>query len=90
MLGDLYNTVSLFFSQRWPRAEGVITAVDRGGDGRVMVAYEFSVDGDGPYTGESAWFGSTVFVDTLVGQTITVRYRKSDPSINRLDDRFQD
>ncbi len=89
MFSDLYDSISLWFSWRWPRAEGVITAVhtDRESDAAgPVVVYEFSVGDDGPYTGESAWFGDTVYINELVGRKTTVRYRKDDPSVNRLDD----
>jgi hypothetical protein len=85
MFGDLYDSISLLFSQRWPKAEATITAVNRGINGELMVIYEFSVDGDGPYTGESASSDDTVFINTLIGQRVMVRYRKGDPSVNKLD-----
>jgi len=89
MFDELFDYISLWFSWRWPKADGVITAVylNPVRDGpQARVAYEFSVGGDAPYTGESPWFGDTVFLNGLVGQAVTVRYRKSDPSVNKLDD----
>ena len=89
MFAELYDSISLLFSWRWPKANGVITAVYMGcsgGHDRAMVAYEFSVDGDGPFTGESPWYGDTVFINELVGKKATVLYRKDNPSVNRLDD----
>jgi hypothetical protein len=90
MFRDLYDFISLAFSWRWPRTEGVVTAVHLGVAGRdgpqALVTYEFSLGDDGPYTGESPWFGDEVFLNSLVGQTVVVRYRKDDPSVNRVDD----
>jgi hypothetical protein len=91
MFDELYDYISLWFSWRWPKADGVITAaylnLDTGREGaQATVAYEFSVGGDGPYTGESPWFGDTVYLNSLIGQAVTVRYRKGDPSVNKLDD----
>ena len=87
MFGDLYDSISLLFSWRWPKAEAVINGVNmRVGDrGQAMVVYEFSVGNDGPNTGEAPWFGDTVFMNQLVGKKITVRYRKDNPSVNRID-----
>lgn len=101
MFSDLYDSISLLFSWRWPKAEGVITAVDlrssrhsqRGtSDLRLVVLYEFSVGGDGPYTGEticSRWFGETDVMNIgdklAIGRRVTVRYRPGDPSVNKLD-----
>jgi hypothetical protein len=58
MFNDLYNNVSLLLSWRWPKVEGVITAIDAQGIGEglaILVRYQFSVGEDGPYTGESQW-----------------------------------
>jgi hypothetical protein len=89
MFNDLYDSISLWFSWRWPRVDGVITAVHNDSQSKnagPMVVYEFSVGDDGPYAGESAWFGNMVYMNELVGRKITVRYREDDPSVNRLDD----
>ena len=89
MFRDLYDYISLAFSWRWPMAEGLVTAVHLGAGGegpQPIVVYEFSLGNDGPYTGESAWFGDAVYLNSLVGKMVMVRYRKDDPSVNRLDD----
>ena len=94
MLADLYDNISLMFSRRWPTTEASITAVDLSyGRGiRVVVVYEFSLDDDGPYTGQSPspwWFGGTdvTYINNKlqVGQTVTVRYRRDRPSVNKID-----
>ncbi len=72
-----------------PRAEGVVTAVHADSESKtagLVIVYEFLVGDDGPYTGESAWFGDTVYINELVGRKTKIRYRKDDPSVNRLDD----
>jgi len=56
MFDDLYNAISFLGSWRWPEVMGEITAVDveriAHSDGnvrlRLAVAYEFSINGDGP------------------------------------------
>lgn len=99
MFEDIYNAVSFLVSWRWPKAEGKATAVyvERAGNRqdqlRLAIAYEFYIGDDGPYTGESFW-SPAFFVNRRVlaarrsirkGQLVEVRYRKDDPSINRLD-----
>ncbi len=103
MFDDLYDAISFFWSSRWPEAMGEITAIDleRITDShgnvrlRLAVAYKFSVNGDGPYTGEAFWHPA-FFVNKRVlaarhklrvGQPVAVRYRGDDPSVNRLDHR---
>ena len=63
---------------------------------RLAVAYKFSVNGDGPYTGESFW-NPAFFVNRRVlaalhklriRQPVIVRYKTDDPSLNRLDRRL--
>ena len=102
MFDDLYDLVSKLFSWRWPAAEGELTAIDvdsvshgRYGESiRLAVAYKFSLGADGPYTGEYFWdpFSPACVLaakDSLkVGQSVTVRYRKDDPSVNPLDRRL--
>ena len=95
MFSDLYDYVSLMFYWRWPKADGVITTVDlrRVGDGqRLVVVYKFSLQDDGPYTGESAWSPLLGNMDLMniseilrPGQAVTIRYRRDNPSVNRLD-----
>ena len=101
MFGDLYDAVSFLFSWRWPRVDGEITAVDverirhtRGRDTfRLAVAYEFSLGDDGPYTGESFWAPAFCMNRRVIAarrkrrvrQAVVVRYRRDDPSVNRLD-----
>jgi hypothetical protein len=62
---------------------------------RLAIAYKSSVNGDGPYTGESFW-NPAFFVNRRVlaarhkirvRQPVIVRYRTDDPSLNRLDRR---
>jgi hypothetical protein len=101
MFEDLHDAVSLVFCHWWPKAEGEITAVEverihhsQGRDTlRLAVAYKFSLGDDGPYTGESFWQPS-FFVNKRVAaarhrlhcrQRVLVRYRSSDPSVNKLD-----
>lgn len=94
MFGELYDNILLVFYRRWPTAEAVIAAVDIGyGKGLdVVVVYEFSIDNDGPYTGESrspSWFGGSDVLEInkklAVGSTVQIRYRADNPSVNKLD-----
>jgi hypothetical protein len=101
MFEDLYDTVSLMLSWRWPTVEGKITAVDierisqsgKGESWRLAVTYQFSLADDGPYTGESFWnpyYSSRARVRTargkiLIHRSVRVRYRPDDPSVNKLD-----
>ena len=63
VLNDLYDTISMLWSWRWPETMGEITAVDveripdpEGAETlRLAVAYKFSIRDDGPYTGDSFW-----------------------------------
>lgn len=67
--------------------------VDPYGKGlHVRIAYEFSVGTDGPYTGESCCptsFGGTDVMDVNgkfnIGGSIAVRYKRTDPSVNKVD-----
>jgi hypothetical protein len=98
---DLYDSISKLFSRRWPTSEGIVTAIDIESVSsrhtaalRLAVSYQFSLDDDGPYTGESFWEPSSsarvlTAKDSLqVGQSVVVRYRPDDPSVNTLDRRF--
>jgi hypothetical protein len=101
MFSDLYDTVSLLWSWRWPLAHGQVTAVDierirhSNGryDARLAVAYEFSVGDDGPYTGESFWRPAFFSIKRVasarrkvrIRSRVSVRYRPDDPSVNALD-----
>jgi hypothetical protein len=102
MFEDLYDAISFVGSWRWPQAMGKVTAADveRMSDSRgnarlrLAVAFEFSVNGDGPYTGESFW-NPAFFVNRRVlaarrkiriGHSVAVHYRKDDPTVNRLSD----
>lgn len=101
MFDDLYDSISLLWSWRWPVVDGKVTAVDierikhsRGGDtARLAVAYEFSVGDDGPYTGECFWVPAFCSIKRVaaarrkvhVRAPLTVRYRPDDPSVNTLD-----
>jgi hypothetical protein len=92
MFSDLYDWISLLFYRRWPRVEGKITAVrSLGGSGRLFLEYRFSL-GEESYIGEAgcpAWFVGTAAINMSerfpVGQPVTVRYRKDNPSVNKLD-----
>jgi hypothetical protein len=95
MFDVLYENISRMFSLRWPTAEASITGVyvDPIQQGQIEVAYEFSIGSDGPYTGQSSppfWFGGAgvVNADKMVGQSVTIRYRRSDPSVSTLDRGF--
>ena len=98
MFEDLFDCISLLFAWRWPTAAGHITAVDiqrvpnQARSQRVVVVYEFSIDGDGPYTGQSSSSGWSrplrvvnIRESLRVGRPVTVRYRRVDPSVNKLD-----
>jgi hypothetical protein len=98
MFDDLYDAVSRLWSWRWPREMGEVTAVDveiteRNGGFRLAVAYKFSTNGDGPYTGESFWNPAFRVNPRVlaarrkirVGHPVLVRYRSDDPSVNTLD-----
>ena len=87
MFSELYDRM---FSQRWPQVEGTITRayLDPGKVGGLTVAYEFSIGEDGPYTGESQGF-RVVDIDSFkIGQKVPVRYRRDDPSVNKIDPGF--
>jgi hypothetical protein len=101
MFEDLYDALSMLWSWSWPTAPGEISLVEieRIGDGRnderirLSVCYKFWVGDDGPYTGESFW-NPQLFIKKRIkaartkvrkGQTVLVRYRNDDPSVNRLD-----
>src|SRR5258706_9316722 len=102
MFDDLYDARSFLGCWRWPEATGKVTAADvetvADSRGRVRlrlaVAFEFSANGDGPYTGESFW-NPAFFANRRVlaarrkirvGQSVAVCYRKDDPSVNKLRD----
>jgi hypothetical protein len=104
LFDDLYDALSLLVSWRWPEAVGEITevCVERRPDThgkehfRLAVAYKFSVDEDGPYSGESFWEPGGFFPNRKVitarrklrtHMSVVVRYRPDDPSVNRLDHR---
>jgi len=101
MFRDLYDGVSFIWSWAWPTVQGEITAIDierihHGGHGdtfRLAIAYEFSLGDDGPYTGEGFWtpnfLGRKRVIEARhhfhLHQPVTVRYRRDDPSVNKLD-----
>jgi hypothetical protein len=99
MFDALYDALSMIFSSSWPMADGVVTAAnvrrDNSGDGEFVleVAYKFSLVDDGPYVGLSAWCGALSDEQRArdamrafhVGQTVLIRYRRSDPSVNKMD-----
>ncbi len=88
MFEDLRDYVSRLCFWRLVTTEGTITGVeiDRV-SGRVLIYYRFSVGDDGPYTGVhfAEGFPLPRVKDLNVGQTITVRYRRDDPSLNTPD-----
>jgi hypothetical protein len=91
MFSDLRDYVSLWFYWRWPSAEGEITAVRIQSGRQLLLDYRFSV-GDRPYTGEAdlpSWFADREAIDInetfRIGQLVTVRYRRDDPGVNKLD-----
>ncbi|MFZ0296250.1 MAG: DUF3592 domain-containing protein [Candidatus Sulfotelmatobacter sp.] len=92
MFSDLYDDISLLFYRRWPSVEGEITAVRiLGSTARLLVEYSFSVE-DTSYIGEAgrpSWSVGTAPIDIRerfpVGQSVTVRYRPDNPSVNKLD-----
>lgn len=103
MFSELYDAVSYLWSWNWPETMGEVTAVDvekiesRGNVRlRLAVAYKFSVNDDGPYTGESFWNPAFCPNRRVLaarrkirhGKAVTVRYRHDDPSVNRLDRRI--
>jgi len=103
MFDDFYDAISMLWSWGWPTSVGEVTAVDierikhgRGGDTlRLAIAYKFSTGDDRPYTGESFGEPSLCRNRRVIAarhivrlrQTVTVRYRRDDPSVNRLDRR---
>lgn len=60
-LANCHEALSYLWSWGWPEEKGEITAADverpknRNGNLHLAVAYKFSVNGDGSYTGESFW-----------------------------------
>jgi len=92
MLSDLYDYISLLLYRLWPSVEGQITAVRiLGGSGRFLVEYKFSLD-DSSYIGEAgcpSWSVGTAAINIHerfpIGQSVTVRYRPDNPSVNKLD-----
>lgn len=68
---------------------------ERGEYRRISVTYKFWAGNDGPYSGEGFWKPMFSFneVDKLknakrtlrANRQVTVRYRPSDPSVNRID-----
>lgn len=105
MFGEVYDAISRVWSWRWPEVMGEVTAVDveriksiYGGTVRLRlaVAYKFSVNDDGPYTGEALW--NPAFCpnrrvraarhNIRVRHQVIVRYRPDDPSVNTLDHRI--
>jgi hypothetical protein len=99
MFEDLYDRISVLWSRLWPVADGIVTEVisERlGRDGeraRLAVAYEFSVESDGPYTGECFWTPAFFPLSRVSSARrrlrsrapVRVRYRPDDPSVNTLD-----
>ena len=101
MFEDLYDAISRLWSWSWPTAQGEVTdvGIERAGDGsdqeaRLWVCYKFWVNEDGPYCGEDFWkpafsIGALKRLRPgprkLKNKQVPVRYRRDDPSVNRLD-----
>jgi len=86
----LYDYVSLAPSWRWPKTQGTITTFDFLGGQELVVIYEFSLSDDGPYTGRSAMPSDGTDLTSIneslrIGKEVAVRYRRDDPSVNKLD-----
>jgi hypothetical protein len=87
MFSDLRDYISTLFYWRWPSVQGEITAVRiLGGSGQVLLEYRFSL-GDGYYTGEAGCPAGAINMNEMfrVGEPVTVRYRRDNPSVNKLD-----
>ncbi len=92
MFSDLYDYISLLLYWLWPSVEGQITAVRiLGGSGRFLVEYKFSLEMDLTSVKPVALLGLSArqlstFNETFpIGQSMTVRYRPDNPSVNKLD-----
>ena len=88
MFEDLRDYFSKLFFWRLPTSEGKITAIQIDQvTGRVAIYYQFWLGNDGPYTGaDFAESDLPLAAKELgIGQLVTVRYRRNDPSINELD-----
>ena len=60
------------------------------GGQELVVIYEFSLSDDGPYTGRSAMPSDGTDLTSIneslrIGKEVAVRYRRDDPSVNKLD-----
>ena len=98
-LANCHEALSYLWSWGWPEEKGEITAADverpknRNGNLHLAVAYKFSVNGDGSYTGESFWTPALATKRRVLaarhkirlGHPVDVRYTADDPSVNRLD-----
>jgi hypothetical protein len=91
VFSELYDYISMMFSWRWPEAEGKVTALRFVNGLGPAIDYRFSL-GEGSYTGEASpppWHSDAATVDVTcflhVGQSVRVRYRRDDPSVNTLD-----
>lgn len=88
MFEDLRDYLSKLCFWRLPTTEGTITGIERDpGGGRILIHYRFFVGDDGPFTGVHVAEGLPLpgVKDLNVGQKITVRYRRDDPSVNMPD-----
>jgi hypothetical protein len=88
MFEDLRDYLSTLCFWRLPTTEATITGIETDQvRGNVLIYYRFSVGDDGPYTGvhiaEGLPLPGVKYLN--VGQTITVRYRQDDPSVNMPD-----
>lgn len=92
MFSDLYDCISLLFYRLWPSVDGEITAVRiLGGSGRLLVEYSFSLE-ERSYIGEAgcpSWSVAPAAINIHerfpIGRPVTVRYRRDNPSVNKLD-----
>lgn len=97
MFEDLYDKLSTLFYFRWPTSEAKITSIEIDeGISKLAISYGFCIGENGPYTGVYFWnprFTSRMPLATdnlKVGQPVTLRYRRDDPSVNTLDRGFID
>src|SRR5579871_2111985 len=88
MFQDLRDSLSKLCFWRLPTAEATVTRmeVDQA-SGQILIHYRFFVGDDGPFTGMHMAEGMPLLgvKELNVGQAITVRYRRDNPSVNMPD-----
>ena len=99
MFEDLYDSIRMLFSWRWPTAPAEITGVSierlhRGEENeelRLCVWYKFYVGDDGPYSGESFWKPIFTFgiVKRMRAAVSTMKRKHTVPVRYRADDPSQ-